>query len=65
VVLTERRLYALDEANAPTTIAEITDKKSPFQIKDSFCVAPLGVLDDTLYAGGQIDGALYRVDESL
>jgi hypothetical protein len=63
VVLTERGLYRLDgDDDAPVQIAEVTEKKSPFEIRDFFCAAPLAVFDNALYAGGQIDGALYRVD---
>jgi len=36
-------------------------KKSPFEVSDFFCVAPLAVLDNELYAGGQRGGSLYRL----
>jgi hypothetical protein len=62
VVLAERGLYRLD-GETPTLIAEIADKKSPFAIKDILCTAPLAVFRNRLYAGGQHDGALYRLDE--
>jgi hypothetical protein len=65
VVLTERGLYRLDgDDDAPVQIAHVgeTEKQSPFEIRDIFCAAPLAVFDDALYAGGQFDGALYRVD---
>ena len=37
------------------------DKRSPFEVSDFFCVAPLAVFDNELYAGGQRGGALYRL----
>lgn len=37
------------------------DKKSPFEVSDFFCVAPLAVFEDELYAGGQRGGSLYRL----
>ncbi len=58
-VLTSRALLRLDEAG-PTVLARITDKRSPFELDDSFCAAPLAVFRGELYAGGQRDGALYR-----
>ncbi len=63
VVLTERRLLRLGDDGRTRDIATIDDKKSPFEIGDIFCVAPLAVLDDRLYAGGQRGGALYRLEE--
>lgn len=66
VVLTERGLHRLDDATGTTavaTIARIEDKKSPFEIGDFFCTAPLAVLDGRLYAGGQRGGTLYRLTE--
>lgn len=60
VVLTERRLYRLDGETA-VTLATTTAKKSPFALTDIFCAAPLGIYDNELYAGGQRDGALYRL----
>lgn len=38
-------------------------KKSPFEVSDFFCTAPLAVLNNTLYAGGQRGGSLYRLVE--
>ena len=37
------------------------DKKSPFEVSDFFCTAPLAVFDNELYAGGQRGGSLYRL----
>ena len=62
VVMTERGLYALRDG-APALIAEVKEKKSPFAVGDFMCVAPLGVYRNQLYAGGQQDGALYRLEE--
>jgi hypothetical protein len=62
VVLTERGLWRLDgDAVAPEPIAKIEDKKSPFEVSDFFCVAPLAVLEGELYAGGQRGGTLYKL----
>ncbi len=68
VVLTERGLHRLDDATGTTaiaTIARIEDKKSPFEVSDFFCTAPLGVFEGALYAGGQRGGTLYRLQESV
>lgn len=35
--------------------------KSPFEVSDFFCTAPLAVFDNELYAGGQRGGSLYRL----
>ena len=64
VVLTERRLYRLDGPEKPVPIAVVADKKSPFELTDAFCSAPLAVYRNELYAGGQRDGALYRLAPS-
>jgi hypothetical protein len=64
VVLTERALVRLDDATGTTTvstIAKIDDKKSPFEVSDFFCTAPLAVFENALYAGGQRGGTLYRL----
>ena len=60
VVLTERGLYKLT-ADGMKEIAKITDKKTPFELTDFFCSAPLGVFGNELYAGGQRGGSLYRL----
>ena len=65
VVLTERGLYRLGDDDVVTKIGAIEGKKSPFEIKDTFCAAPIAVFENALYAGGQIDGALYRLDADL
>ncbi len=59
VLLTEWGLYRIDGGLAEP-IARITDKKSPFELRDSLCAAPLAVFQGALYAGGQRDGSLYR-----
>ncbi len=61
-VLTTHALLRLSEG-APTVLARIAEKRSPFELDDSFCAAPLGIFDGALYAGGQRDGALYRFRE--
>jgi hypothetical protein len=38
-------------------------KKSPFEVSDFFCTAPLAVMGNVLYAGGQRGGTLYRLAE--
>ncbi|OJY21991.1 MAG: hypothetical protein BGO98_34750 [Myxococcales bacterium 68-20] len=40
-----------------------TKTKSPFEVTDFFCTAPLAVMNDVLYAGGQRGGTLYRLIE--
>jgi hypothetical protein len=65
VALTERGLYRLDQdPPARVAAAPSPDGRTPFEQNDMFCAAPLGVLDGTLYAGGQRDGALYRIAEA-
>jgi hypothetical protein len=61
VVLTEQGLFKLSDAGAITPVVRITDKKSPFELRDMLCAAPLAVFDNELYAGGQRDGSLYRL----
>ena len=58
-------------AATATSIASIDDapdggppaknKKSPFEVSDFFCVAPLAVFQNELYAGGQRGGTLYKL----
>ena len=65
LVLTEWGLYRLD-GNRVEPIARVSEKKSPFEMRDFLCAAPLSVFENELYAGGQRDGSLYRfvADES-
>ncbi|HKO48819.1 MAG TPA: hypothetical protein VJV79_13900 [Polyangiaceae bacterium] len=63
-VLGSRGLLRLD-ATGPTVLSRIVDKRSPFQLDDSFCAAPLAVFQGELYAGGQRDGALYRFEPDI
>ncbi len=64
-VLTEHALLRLGGPDgAPSLVADIPDEKSPFELKDLFCAAPLAVYGNRLYAGGQRDGALYVLDET-
>jgi hypothetical protein len=66
VVLAERALVRLDtEAKGAEIVARAEGKASPFEITDAFCAAPLAVLDGELYAGGQRDGALFRLVASI
>jgi len=58
-VLTSRALLRLDDAGS-TVLSRIADKRSPFELDDGFCAAPLAAFQGELYAGGQRDGALYR-----
>jgi hypothetical protein len=63
-VLMSRGLVRLEASSAGyAVVARVLDKKSPFELDDSFCVAPLAVFQGALYAGGQRDGALYRFHE--
>lgn len=63
LVLTERSLVSLDsDGNISHTFAAISDAKSPFVLDDFFCAAPLAVYNGAIYAGGQRDGALYRLE---
>ena len=67
VVLTERGLYRLPDTPdgdvIPIARLDDKEKKSPFEISDFFCSAPLAVFHNALYAGGQRGGALYRLVE--
>ena len=62
-VLAERALLRLDDHDVPSVVATVSDRISPFELKDLFCGAPMAVYDNHLYAGGQRDGALYVVSE--
>jgi hypothetical protein len=59
VVLAERALLHL-HADGPRVLARVPDAKTPFVVNNLFCAAPLAVYQGDLYAGGQLDGALYR-----
>ncbi|HET9958046.1 MAG TPA: hypothetical protein VFQ61_26295 [Polyangiaceae bacterium] len=61
-VLTEWALLRLDERGAHP-VAHVRTKRSPFQLGDYFCAAPLVVYRNQIYAGGQDRGRLYRVVE--
>jgi hypothetical protein len=60
VVMAERGLVRID-GEPFSVVASVPGKKSPFEITDAFCSAPLAVLDGELYAGGQRDGSLFRL----
>jgi hypothetical protein len=61
-VLCEWGLYRID-SGTPQLVARVTEKKTPFALRDALCSAPLAVYDNELYAGGQNDGSLYRLIE--
>jgi hypothetical protein len=60
VVLAERALLRLD-GGAASVVARITTKRSPFELTDYFCAAPLAVFRGEVYAGGQRGGVLYKL----
>ena len=62
VALTERGLWRLDR-DPPERVAAVSspDGRTPFELQDLFCAAPLAVLDGELYAGSQRDGSLWKV----
>jgi hypothetical protein len=62
VLLAERGLFRVD-GDVVTPIARVTEKKTPFVVSDFFCSAPIAVFEGHLYAGGQQNGALYRLAE--
>jgi hypothetical protein len=61
VILTERHLLRLDEGGALGVVATVDGSRSPFDVHDFFCAAPLAVFENELYAGGQRDGALFKL----
>ncbi|MDP9036792.1 MAG: hypothetical protein M3O50_18490, partial [Myxococcota bacterium] len=63
VALTERGLWRVDVSPA-AELARVDEKATPFAVSDAFCAAPLAVYRGGLYAGGQRDGALWRVRSS-
>jgi hypothetical protein len=54
-------IVRLDEASDGGGGSRPKDKKSPFEVSDFFCVAPLAVFQNELYAGGQRGGTLYKL----
>ena len=60
VVLAEHGLCLIEQDHV-RMVVRVTEKKSPFELRDSLCAAPLAVFDNELYAGGQRDGSLYRL----
>jgi hypothetical protein len=54
------RVDEVPDAGAPAA-ANAKPPKSPFEVTDFFCVAPLAVFKNELYAGGQRGGSLYRL----
>lgn len=65
VVLCEYGLYRLDGEVATQLTAVPLDARalSPFAANDIFCVAPLAVFENALYAGSQRDGSLWRLTD--
>ncbi|MDB4993872.1 MAG: hypothetical protein JWM74_1304, partial [Myxococcaceae bacterium] len=64
VVLTEKRLFKIESDGTTLSAIAVLDepkKPTPFVVDDLFCAAPLAVYRNELYAGGQRDGALYRL----
>ena len=59
VILAEHGLLRLESGRAALVTA-VADKKSPFEVRDGLCAAPLSVFQNELYAGGQRDGSLYH-----
>lgn len=57
--VTATAIARVDEA--PDGGAPPKEKKSPFEVSDFFCVAPLAVFKNELYAGGQRGGSLYKL----
>jgi hypothetical protein len=57
--VTATSLARIDEAADGGSLPK--GKKSPFEVSDFFCVAPLAVFENELYAGGQRGGSLYRL----
>lgn len=66
VVLGERGLATLGpNGDGPARVlTRVVEKKTPFAVDDVFCAAPLGVLGDVLYVGGQRGAVLYRFEEA-
>jgi len=54
------RIDDVPDGGAPPP-ANAKPPKSPFEVTDFFCVAPLAVFKNELYAGGQRGGSLYRL----
>jgi hypothetical protein len=60
-----KSIASVDEAGADAgaAVPGRKTKKSPFEVSDFFCTAPLAVMNNVLYAGGQRGGTLYRLAE--
>jgi hypothetical protein len=58
---TATAIARIDEAPDGGAPAKGKEKKSPFEVSDFFCVAPLAVFQNELYAGGQRGGTLYKL----
>lgn len=62
-LLSEWGLYRIEQ-DRTVEVMRLTTPKSPFVLRDPLCAAPLAVYDNELYAGGQLDGSLFRFVES-
>jgi hypothetical protein len=60
VALAEGGLWRVD-VQPPALVARIDSRKTPFVVSDAFCSAPLAVFRGELYAGGQLDGSLWKL----
>jgi hypothetical protein len=62
LIMTERELLTLQKDG--TVVSRLTHNlpKSPFARSDFFCTTPIAIFEGQLYAGGQREGAIYRLD---
>ena len=61
LILTERALLEI-ASNTTREIARVADdQKTPFELDDVYCAAPLALFRDELYAGGQKKGRLFKL----
>lgn len=63
LVLAERALVELEPAGAKVLV-RVEEAKSPFQLDDAYCSAPLTVFEGRFYAGDQRRGALFSLEEA-
>jgi hypothetical protein len=62
LIMAERELLALQKDGSVVSLLTHNLLKSPFARSDFFCTAPMAVFEGQLYAGGQREGAIYRLD---
>jgi hypothetical protein len=60
---TAKLIAPVEDTAADAGTPKAKKKKSPFEVSDFFCTAPLAVMNNVLYAGGQRGGTLYRLAE--